>query len=151
MKKYSAILLFILYASSFAMGQTDKKYTATLKKMFEVSGTEESYKVVIGQMLSMFKEQYSNVDAQIWDELGQEFQKASLDELTTMLVPVYSKYLTQSDLEQVIAFYQSPAGKKFASKTPLIMGESMQVGQEWGLKIGQEFMKKLQQRGYSLN
>jgi hypothetical protein len=50
--------------------------------------------------------------------------------------------------EKIIEFYQTPVGKKYAEKTPLIMQESMQVGQQWGMKIGQEFQNKLQEQGY---
>jgi len=65
-----------------------------------------------------------------------------------MLVPVYQKHLSESDLKNVIAFYQSPAGKKFAEQTPIITTESMQVGQQWGLKIAQQFMEKIKAKGY---
>jgi uncharacterized protein len=65
-----------------------------------------------------------------------------------MLVPVYSKYLTKEDLEEMIKFYETPVGKKFAENTPKIMRESMQIGQEWGMRIGEKFEKKIRERGY---
>ncbi|MGY0041248.1 DUF2059 domain-containing protein [Pedobacter sp. NJ-S-72] len=46
------------------------------------------------------------------------------------------------------AFYQTPAGKKFAEKTPLIMQESMQAGRVWGEKIGLEIISKLNEQGH---
>ncbi|MCP4265050.1 MAG: DUF2059 domain-containing protein [Candidatus Brocadiaceae bacterium] len=87
-----------------------------LKKMFEVSGTEESYKVGITQMFTMFKQQYSSVESDVWDDLEKEFSKTSLNDLTEMLVPVYSKYLTLEDLQELIRFAETPVGKKFGSK-----------------------------------
>ena len=65
-----------------------------------------------------------------------------------MLVPVYLKYMTKEDLEEMIKFYQTPVGSKFAKSTPLIMQESMQVGQKWGMKIGEDFKKKMKEKGY---
>jgi len=116
--------------------------------MFEVSGTEGSYQAAIKQMFSMFKQQYSNVEVEIWTDLEKEFSKTSLNELTKMLVPVYSKYMTLEDLNELIKFYNTPTGKKYAKSTPLIMQESMQIGQQWGMKIGQDFEKKMKDRGY---
>jgi hypothetical protein len=145
-KFLSITIACLLSATVFA--QTEKEYTETLRKMFEVSGTEESYKTVIEQMFKMYKLNYTEVDAEIWDDLHKEFAKTSLNDLTEMLAPVYEKYMTKEDLEQVIAFYESPVGRKFARNTPFIMEESMQVGQEWGLKIGQEFEEKMRARGY---
>lgn len=131
-----------------AICQAGQEYGSTLKKMFEVSGSEASYQAVIKQMLSMYKQNYSNVEANVWNEMEQEFAKTSLDDLTDMLVPVYSKYMTIDYLEELITFYETPIGKKFAQNTPLIMQESMQIGQQWGMKIGHEFEKKMKEKGY---
>lgn len=148
MKKIISILTLLLVFTTISFGQVDTNYRKTLKKMFEVSGTEESYKTVITQLITMFKQQYSDVSDEIWDELANEFLKTSLNDLVDMLVPIYKKYLTQNDLEELIKFYYTPVGKKFAKNTPLIMQESMQVGQQWGVKIGQEFKKKMKEKGY---
>ncbi|TCO08230.1 DUF2059 domain-containing protein [Natronoflexus pectinivorans] len=146
-KKFFAIAVFIL-AGMTAIGQEGCDYSKTLKKMFEVSGTEASYQTAIKQMISMFKHQYPNVGTKVWTELEKEFLKTSMDELTEMLVPVYSKYMSIADLQDIIKFYESPAGLKFAESTPLIMEESMQIGQAWGMKLGQEFTKRMEEKGY---
>ena len=138
--------LFII--SSQVSGQGDKEYSETLKKMFKVSGYEESYQTAINQMITMFKKQYSNVESDVWDELEKEFSKTSIIELTEMLIPVYSKYLTINDLQELIRFYETPVGKKFAKNSPLIIQESMQIGQQWGMKIGQDIETKMKERGY---
>ena len=139
-------LFFITFGLSF--GQTDTEFKAKLKSMFEVSGSEETYQTVIKQMISMYKQQFNNVPEETWDDLEKEFLKTSMDDLVDMLVPVYSRHLTLDDIQKIIEFYQTPVGKKYAEKTPLIMQESMQVGQQWGMKIGQEFQEKLQEEGY---
>ena len=55
---------------------------------------------------------------------------------------------TKEDLEEFIKFYQTPVGKKFAKNTPFIMQESMQIGQQWGMKIGENFKNKMKEKGY---
>ncbi|MBP9883389.1 MAG: DUF2059 domain-containing protein [Chitinophagales bacterium] len=146
MKRILATVFCIISLGMVVYGQADKVYARTLKKMFEVSGTEETYKTAITQMFTMYKQQYTEVDAEVWDEFEQEFLKTSLDDLVEMLVPVYYKYMTKEDLETLIAFYQTPAGVKFGKYTPMIMQESMQIGQEWGKKIGQEFQEKMKEK-----
>jgi len=148
MRHVIGIGMLVLMASLNLFGQAEAEYRKTLEEMFEVSGTEESYKVAITQMVGMMKQQYPNVDAAIWEEFEKEFLNTSLNDLVEMLVPVYSKHMTQADLKNVIAFYQTPTGKKYADKTPLIMQESMQVGQEWGVKLGEDFVKKMKDKGY---
>jgi len=140
------ILSFLFVSVTFA--QENDKYKESLQKMMILSGSEESYKMAITQMMTMFKQQKPDVPANIWDELEAEFLKTSLTDLVDMLTPVYKKHLTLEDVKGMISFYETPLGKKFALKTPLIMQESMQVGQQWGMKIGQEFAKKMAEKGY---
>ncbi len=148
MKKIICTLFLALAFSVSSFAQVDKEYKSSLKKLFEVSGTEEAYKAAIKQMIVMFKAQKTEVPATIWDEFEQEFLKTSLDELVEMLAPVYKKYMTKEDLGQIIQFYDSPVGKKYAQSTPLITQESMEVGQAWGAKIGESFAEKLKKKGY---
>jgi len=147
MKNIITIIL-LLFISNLTSAQSDLEYGKTLQKMFEVSGAEKTFDVVIVQMFDMFKEQYTEVEKEIWDELEGEITETSMEDLVQMLVPVYQKYMTQDDLKDLIAFYETPIGKKFSKSTPLITQESMQVGQQWGMKIGENFVKKLEERGY---
>lgn len=135
-------LLFISLNSVSAQTE-DSEYTKTLKKMFEVAGSEETYQSVLKQMIGLFKGNYSNLDDKFWDEIEKEFLKTSMDDLTEMLVPVYKKHLTINDLKEIITFYETPTGKKYAKKTPQISEESMEVGQKWGAMIGEKIAKKI--------
>jgi hypothetical protein len=147
MKKLISITAFLILFISTTWGQ-ESGYSKTLYQMFEVSGTEETYKGAINQMLTIFKQQAPSLGEDFWKDFETEFMKTSLTELTEMLVPVYKKHLTQADLEGMIKFYSTPVGKKFAQTSPLIMQESMQIGAEWGKKIGENFQKKLKEKGY---
>ncbi|MEJ1222921.1 DUF2059 domain-containing protein [Sediminicola sp. 1XM1-17] len=148
MTKVFTILSFVFFCSLSTYAQADQEYSKTLQKMFQVSGTEESYQAAIKQMFGMFREQYSDVEAEIWNELEKEFSQTSINDLTKELVPVYLKYLTLEDLKGLIQFYQTPVGQKYAKSTPMIMQESMEVGQQWGMKIGEQFMNKMDEKGY---
>jgi len=148
MKTVIAIIFLTILSSSMSFSQVDKEYTKALKTMFKVAGSEDTYKTVITQMFNMFKEQYSDVDEKVWDDFEKEFLKTSMNDLVEMLAPVYVKYLSQDELEELIAFYNSSIGRKLAESTPLIIQESMQIGQEWGKKIGEDFAEKMKKEGY---
>ncbi|MFD1095575.1 DUF2059 domain-containing protein [Salegentibacter chungangensis] len=147
MKKILLSLAIILSITSVAQAQSQNTYDAALKEMFELNGSEEAYKTVIREMVKMQKEQYSNISEEIWDDVEKEFLKTSLDDLVQMLSPVYKKYMSQSDLEEITAFYRTPAGEKLAKNTPMILQESMQVGREWGRQLGEDFEKNLREKG----
>lgn len=111
MKKIILIFTFSIGFYAFSFGQTNDDYANTLKEMFEVSGTEESYQAVIKQMFDMFKKQSADVDPNTWKALEQEFSSTSIDDLVKMQVPVYRKYLSIGDIEEMIKFYRTPVGQ----------------------------------------
>lgn len=152
MKKLIILISILIISLVQTYGQVDTcqvdTYKVTLKKVLEVTGTETNFKVVIKQMIDMFKQQNKDIPESLWVEFENEFSKTSIDDLVDMLSPVYQKHITEAELLEIIIFYESPIGTKLVEKTPLIMQESMQVGQEWGAKIGQSFEEKLNERGY---
>lgn len=139
-------LMLVSLTSSY--GQSTDPYFKALKEMFIASGVEETYRTVVIQMIDMYKQQSPQSDAALWDELQKEFLGTSIDYLVEMMVPVYQKHMTIEDLKGMIAFYTTPLGKKFVASTPAIMSESMQVGQMWGVKLGESFAKRIEERGY---
>lgn len=148
MKALFTSFVLTLVLATTAVGQSSDPYLIKLKEMFDVSGVEATYQMAIIQMIDMYKQQSPEVNPAIWDEMQAEFLGTSIDDLVEMLVPVYKKHLTLKDLEDMIAFYKTPIGQKFVESTPHIMEGSMEVGQLWGMKVGQDLVKKLEQRGY---
>jgi len=146
--KYAFVVVIVLVSFGVSSAQTDDKYKATLKKMLSVAGSDASFEIVIKQMFCMFKQQKTNVPDSVWTMFESEFSQTSINELVDMLSPVYQKHITMAELNKIIEFYETPVGKKYAEKTPLIMQESMQVGQQWGIKVGEKFQEKLKAKGY---
>lgn len=147
--KISIFTVLLALFTTLSFGQESNTYKSTLKKMLQISGAESTYKVALNQMTSMFRQQQSNVPDEFWNELATEINKDALSRLLDLILPVYQKHLTHADLLQLIAFYESPVGKKFAEKSPLIVQESMIAGQEWGRQIGEKVVNKLKEKGYS--
>ncbi|HEU5292619.1 MAG TPA: DUF2059 domain-containing protein [Cyclobacteriaceae bacterium] len=146
--KKTLLILFIAITASLSVQAQSKTYTVTLKKYLEASGSMSAFKSAITSMMGSFKSMNNTVPEEVWNELEKEFLSTSLDDLVTMLTPVYEKHMTEADLNEVIKFYNSPAGKKLAEKTPAIMEGSMQAGQTWGAAVGQKVMAKLKEKGY---
>lgn len=149
MKKALITLVVILTTFSASFAQNNDTYKVTLRKMLQTAGTEAAFSTVMKQMFTMLKQQKSTVPEAVWVDFEKEFSKTSLDDLVNMFTPIYQKHFTEADLQKLIEFYQTPVGKKMAEKTPLIMQESMQVGQEWGKKLGEQFHEKLKAKGYN--
>ncbi|SFU57372.1 hypothetical protein SAMN05216480_1085 [Pustulibacterium marinum] len=140
-KLFLTIMLFVGVVS-ISHAQEDS-YAKTLKTLFDLNGSKESYVAVLDQVAQMYKAQ-SPSNSEAVDEFINEMKSTSIDDLVQMLVPVYKKQLTEDDLKALIKFYQTPIGKKYAEATPAITSESMQVGQQWGMQLVQKLQQKLQ-------
>lgn len=51
------------------------------------------------------------------------------------IVPIYARHFSHQDVRDMIAFYETPLGRKTLEVTPKIMQESMQLGQQWALRV----------------
>ena len=129
MKKIISTLALILIISSTAFSQTDKEYSQTLKKFFEISGNNATANAGLEQMIEIFKPQFPNIDAKEWDKIYNDVIKESMNEYIEISIPIYQKYLSKSDLEEMIKFYQTPIGQKFAQSNALITKELMTISQ----------------------
>lgn len=128
--------------------QTDSTYLKVLSEMLDVSGAEANTNAVMDQLFTMFRTQYGDIPNTFWEEFEKEFRETSFNEFVTMCIPIYKKHLTIDDLQAAIDFYNSPAGKRIAEKTPLITTESMQVGQKWGMELSNKVLEKIKEMGY---
>lgn len=146
--KLKYFLSGIVLLTSVIFCHSQDSYTAALKKYFEASGSAEAFKTAVTSMMSNFKNMNSQVPEEFWKEMENEMLKTSIDDLVTVMVPVYKAHLSEADLKEIVKFYESSVGKKLAQKTPVITQESMQAGQQWGQVIAGKVMKKMQEKGY---
>ena len=144
-------LFFALCFALFAFGtqaQEDTEYREALHEMMELSGSHEAFNAVISQMIKLQKQQHPEVPEAFWEKLNQRMRGTAMDELVDKLVPVYQKHMSLEDIKAITAFYRTPAGQKLATKQPLIMQESMQIGKEWGGQIGQQIAEEIRNEGF---
>jgi hypothetical protein len=67
---------------------------------------------------------------------------------------IYARTFTADELRQVTAFYRGPVGQKFLEKMPVIVQESMAMGQKLGQEIAAELrsrmIEELRKRGHAI-
>ena len=140
-------MLFAAAPSALAQVPSDE-YKATLEKMLELSGAMASAKTMVPQMVSMLKQQ-SSASASFWDGFQKKWEGKFGSRLAELYAPVYQKYLTLDDLKKIVAFYESPVGKKLGASTPAMMTEGMQIGQSWEWRLPLNFNRNCRHREIS--
>lgn len=148
MKTLKIIFTFLMASHFGAIAQntiqTPQKnnnaaYKSVLSELLKVSGANANFELILEQMLPMLQQQNKAIPKEELEAVTSKFVQSSILELTELSVPIYQKHLDLKDLQEVIAFYKTPAGKKHAEKTPIIAQESMQISQQWAASLPYKF------------
>ncbi len=135
-----ALSLALLCAFAPA-AHADKK--DDIRRLLRLTGSGDLGKQVATQLLGTFKAQNPKVPQKFWDDFAKEIKA---EDLIEMVVPIYDKHLSQEDIKAVIAFYETPTGKRFVKALPQLTQESMAAGQKWGMALAQKVVDKLQKQ-----
>jgi hypothetical protein len=128
----------------------DSKHQDT-KKLMELVGTTRLLQDVIDQtieqQIAMLRRARPEVPQKFWNEFTAEArEEASPQELIRLIAPIYDQHFTHEEIRQMIAFYETPVGKKISATLPEIQQESLEVGQQWGERLGQRLSNRVNQR-----
>jgi hypothetical protein len=116
-----------------------------IKKLLEITGTKDLTQQIIAQMLDLMKAEYPQVPEKFWDSFVAELRP---DEMIDEFIPLYSKYYSNEEIKQLIAFYQTPVGKKTIAILPQISRDSSAIGLRYGREAAQRALQKLESEGY---
>jgi uncharacterized protein len=72
------------------------------------------------------------------------------DELTNQLVHLYDKHFTDEEIKQLLQFYGSPIGQKFAAEMPKLTQEAQTAGLSLSQQAGREAWKDLREQNPDL-
>lgn len=135
-------IVLVLVAITISINSYSQKQTKNDKivKLLELTGARNIAMQMLDNIIPMFQKSYSSVNQSFWDEARKEIMS---DDLMNLILPIYDKYYTEDDLDQMIAFHSSPVGKKIAALQPQITKESMDAGYIWGQEVGRKVIEKL--------
>lgn len=140
----TVFMLLATITSVSAQNTVSKEYKEAVGKMLKASGAVAATEAVFPQITTMMKQSYPNIPDTFWDKMTTKLKTKIVDKLIDIYVPIYQKYLTLDDLKKIIAFYETPVGKKLSDSTPKIMIEGMQSGQELGMEIVKEMKEEVE-------
>lgn len=131
-------------ASSANPADAETTKVAEIRRLLELTGTREMVNEMKGSMMEQFRRTAPGMPEEMLNEMMAELKA---DDLVESMIPVYSKHFTGEDVKQLIAFYQSPFGKKVLREMPQIIAESNDVGTRWGEGVVQRVATRWRDQG----
>ncbi len=132
-----------------AEAKVDPALAADIRKLLELSGMLRALDAQMNQMSNSIATMMKT-NPLFTEEFVDEFIRRAKQRMTVGLmeglaVEEYAKYFTRNDIQQMIAYQQSPVGQKAATLLPQMMAELSKKAQEAGQQIGQELATELMQ------
>jgi hypothetical protein len=135
MMKNLFLLVTLLFAVQFSFGQ-DEVFKKDVMKLIQINGTDGQVKMVKSQVLKMLAPEKHAAFIIEFD--------ATLPGLYENWAKTYMETYSKDDVKAMLAFYETPIGKKIQSKSVELLEKNQTATQEWGQGLQAMMMKYMQ-------
>ena len=127
------------------------EHIAKARRLILATGISRSFQIIIPE----FMEQIGNSLTQsrpelvpdmniVLDQLRPEFDKQS-DEMVEQSARIYASLLSEKDIDAILTFFDSEAGKKYVGAQPLFLNQLVSGMQAWQQKISITMMSRVRE------
>lgn len=148
-----ACILASLYCHAAVADELTDAKRNDIKRLMEMTGSTNIAKqfatAISQQMFRTLKSARPDIPERALVIIDRELISLFSEKLTApgglvdQVTPVYDRYFTHSEIQDLIAFYQTPTGKKAIQVLPRIVSDSMLAGQRWGQSLNPEIQKRV--------
>jgi len=130
------------------------------KQIVEIKGVQGMFVPLVRGVVEKTKNMFMQTNFMWANDLNQiaaieEKQLAPrVSELVDATARMYARQFTETELKQLLAFYQSPVGKKALVEEPKVLDQAMAYAGSWGDNLSQEVIGdmrvQMKKRGHDM-
>jgi hypothetical protein len=130
------------------------------KQIVEIKGVQGMFAPLVRGVVEKTKNMFMQTNFMWANDLNQvaaieEKQLAPrVSELVDATARMYAQRFTEAELKQLLAFYQSPVGKKALVEEPKVLDQAMAYAGTWGDNLSQEVIgdmrEQMKKRGHDM-
>jgi len=153
-------IALVAFAPAARSQQPSAAALATAKELVAATGATTVFTPLIAGVVEQSKLLFLQQDPGLAKDLNEIATQMRTDlaprfsELTNEVAMLYATNFTEDELKTILAFYQSPVGKKLLLRQPQVVDNSMKFAQTWANKLSDEVTAKmrdeLKKRGHNL-
>jgi len=155
----AAVVLAVFIPAAHAQ-QPSAASIAVAKQLLSVTGATSVFTPLIAGVVEQAKLLFLQQDPGLAKDLNEVAVKLRTDlqprfsEINDEVARLYATNFSEQELKDILAFYQSPAGKKMLTVQPKVIDSSMAFAQTWANKLSDEVIAKIRdemkKRGHAL-
>ena len=126
-------------------------HLAAARALVVACGMSRSFSIIvpqfldqIGSSLTQTRPELSRDLTVVLTQLKPEFDK-QVNEMIDIAAQIYVKQMSEQDLKAAVAFFESPAGKKYVETQPAFLTEVVTAMQGWQGKISTDMMARVRE------
>lgn len=148
-------LLWVLAGQAVQEAGTSTSSRPEVQRLMAITGELESARDLAVATALMFTEKTSSrpdVDPRVGQIVREFIQKeferafAADGDLGRSMADAYARHYTAEEINALIAFYDSPVGRKVVKVAPKMAKEQMELAQKWSAHRMPALLKELQDR-----
>jgi hypothetical protein len=122
---------------------------AAARALVIACGMSRSFSVIIPQFMDQIGSSLTQTRPELIHDLNAvlaqlkpEFDRQA-DEMVNIAAQIYVKQMSEQDLKAAVAFFESPAGRKYVETQPAFLTEVVTAMQGWKGKISTDMMTRV--------
>jgi hypothetical protein len=129
---------------------------ADIKQLLDLTGAYRLGQMLSGsvvrQMSETLRRNRPDLPPELFTVLAEEVNAIFAEEMSPdgsfadVVSLVYHNHFTHDEVRGLVAFYQTPLGRKLAAEMPSMTQESMQAGLKWGQGLAPKLQERLRAR-----
>jgi hypothetical protein len=124
-------------------------HLAAARALVIACGMSRSFSIIIPQFMDQIGSSLTQTRPELIHDLNAvltglkpEFDRQA-DEMVDIAAQIYVKQMSEQDLKAAVAFFESPAGKKYVETQPAFLTEVVTAMQGWQGKISTDMMTRV--------
>jgi uncharacterized protein len=122
------------------------------KQILEIKNTKQTvYDPLVRGVIEKAKDEFMQTNfmwAKDLNEVAADMEKQyapRADELLDAAARIYASHFTEAELKQILAWDQSPVGRKMMVEEPKAFDESLAHAGEWGQNFSEEVINRMRE------
>lgn len=157
----AAVFALALQAgAAFAQDEISDSHLEAAREVLAASGVARNFDAVVPGITEAMRRQLvtqpalSEDIAEVLEELKPELELQRRS-MVTRAATALARQLTEEELTEIAAFFNSPAGKRYVETQPIVLEDTLRAMDEWTDEVA-EYMQirvraEMQKRGHQMN
>lgn len=145
----SAQVLPAQQASRPATAGCQPPSAAQIQKLMDVAGSKKVLESVMEARIRIIIEEFQrlrpDIPLKVWNAFSRLQSPQFVQGLLAEAVPIYQRHFCSDEVEQITAFYETPAGQKLSADMPAIEKEAVAAGQNYVERLAPQLRQDIQQ------